>query len=701
MSKKEENLNPNRLKKIRILRESVGKVTKILAGDNIQVTQAGSNAFVEIDEKTKRPKRINIPVIPDDASEKLINAIQGFIDHEVAHVMYTDHLVGEKAVRDGDVAKFYWNLIEDIFIEREISRQFLGSAHNLSHTRRLFSEKYVQPLYDNLVRRGNATENEFWGVLSVCAMRAWAGHKELQDFMADKWDKIPTASKIEPLIADKLQQTKNSQDCYSLSKEVIKLLFGDQDLKPREQPKGSKKKSEGGDDKDGGSSSKSKSSKGEKDKSKKGKSKKDKSEDEDGDSGDEDEEGQGDAEGSEGEAEDSSDQGDDDESGDKDGEGESGDDSDSDSDDEGDSEGDSEGDDDDSQNSREDDEVSGTLDEDDLELDAESIFDQEDAENISRVDFDGALEKLISKEAVESHHGSDYIPFSREYDQIEVYPAQRSIYTERTFEEVERQTNEMSGPIQRSLERAFVARNRSRWEAGKRSGRLNSAGLSRLLVEDDRVFRQKEVTKTRDVAVSLLIDCSGSMAGVPIKCAMGAAWALGHVLERLKLASEIIGFTSSWGAGTSLQNQYNDDPNACNYDRLVPLYMPIFKTFSEPFGTEQRMRISTYLHNGQMNVNIDGECVRIAGDRLLKRPEPGKTLIVLSDGFPAGGTAKRRLNGHLKLTVDSLQKEGVNTVGIGIMTDAVSRFYPKYTILNNINDLPGTVINELRDAILK
>lgn len=77
-------------KRIQILREAVVKLTQLLAQEGVTVTQRGHRAFVKSDSRTGKPVLVNIPSIPDDATEDLIIAIQGFIDHEVAHILFSD-----------------------------------------------------------------------------------------------------------------------------------------------------------------------------------------------------------------------------------------------------------------------------------------------------------------------------------------------------------------------------------------------------------------------------------------------------------------------------------------------------------------------------------------------------------------------------------------------------------------------------------
>ena len=122
-------------KRIRLVRESVSKVVHLLSGKRVPVTQKGSRAFVQTDPETLAPIKVNIPVIEDSATNVMLDAIQGFIDHEVAHILFTDDAVGVAANQESAALGRYWNIVEDTFIERRMSKEFLGAGHNLSNTR--------------------------------------------------------------------------------------------------------------------------------------------------------------------------------------------------------------------------------------------------------------------------------------------------------------------------------------------------------------------------------------------------------------------------------------------------------------------------------------------------------------------------------------------------------------------------------------
>lgn len=733
-------------KDVIILRETVKKLIPMLAERDIRVTQSGVDAYVKWHPRTLEPQLVNIPHLPDNASEDLIVAIQGFLDHEVAHLLFTDSKVVGKAFKEGKRVASMHNIIEDTYIERMMQERFKGSAHNLEKVGRFFLEEFTKPKLAEAVMTGDV--HQIASVLMVPAMRAWAGQKVFQDFMddGDKWKLIePYVKALEP-VKDEMPKVRSSEQALDVTRKVMKQMDKLRPPKPESEeggeksssPAGGSSKSEreegegaGGAEEESPSEVKATTKKSEK-KDDEGDDEtpaRDESEDEGGSSerpdkvefeaeddeddeapdADESEDDEADAAG-EGAEDDAGDSGDEDEEADDLREGDGLSEDADDADDGGDSEEESgsaaEGDDGDSE---EDDGVDADSEDGAPEYSGEAWFD-EDAENSffdgleENSDFDGSVAKKISDEAVDATKAADYRVFTKDYDRIEpweVSPRFRSDQVQR----LEDRVRHMTGLMQKSLERMMAARSRVAWQAGRRSGRLHSAGLHRLAAGDPRVFRKKEVHRSKEVAVSLVVDCSGSMSGASITAAMTSAYALSNVLERIGVSNEVIGFTTQ-GMIHGLH-----DPEVIHaaerklgrkYSRYEALDMPIFKDWNERLTTDTKKRFADCAYNagfGRLNNNVDGECVELAGLRLAQRREQRKVMIVLSDGLPAAVGEMRELNAHLKGTIDGFTRSGIECIGIGIFSEAVKRFYPKHIVLQELDDLPGQVMKELTDIL--
>lgn len=684
----------DRTQRIVIMREAITKIAQILSDGKVLVTQSGVKAFVKYDERTMKATRVNLPMIPDDASDELIDAVQGFLDSEISKVLYADGKSNLRATHE-NMASLY-NPLESFFCEKEMVKNFSGSRHNLANMHQTFVDKFVTPKLKEALANG-AEEQELFQVLAIPALRAWGGQKFFQDYMSDKWSLIAGIQKQLDPIAKKMQTMTKASDCYDMAKQIRNIVMGEPPEGDGNNPFGDEdpSKSKGGGGGGGGGSGKGSGGKG-KAQANKGKGAGELSDEEDEEAG-----------GAGGEAGDEEDADDDGAEEDEEADGEA------DDEEAGEDAGDKDPRKEDAQNGA--DGQSKQSERDKLTEDSESAqsqygganfmknFDWNKVQDIS-TEFGQYVSDLCSSEMEEE----DYTVFTREWDQLEP-PQIPSSYSPKWLEQMENSIAGMVGPVARNLERAFAARNKSLTQQGLRKGKLSSNNLYRLTAGDDHIYKNKIEHKTREVAVSLVIDCSGSMHGSKIHTAMCSAWVLADVLGRLGVDCEIMGFTTGDLYKQRSQDLYKEmcDASAAGkeFDRCEPLRLPMFKTFQEKFSIEVKKRMASYAHvQSSMASNIDGESVQYAYESLCrhanKGKKKGKMMIVFSDGQPAGGVDSRKLNSHLKKVVQRIEKDGTNIVGVGIMSNSVQHFYRKNVKLDNVADLPGIVLKQLRDALL-
>ena len=83
---------------------------------------------------------IQLPSLPVDCGEELLLLVRGFIDHESAHIRYTDIKAFKEAALDA-VTKHLFNAIEDWRVENRLAAVFPGCRHNFHELiRRFFVE---------------------------------------------------------------------------------------------------------------------------------------------------------------------------------------------------------------------------------------------------------------------------------------------------------------------------------------------------------------------------------------------------------------------------------------------------------------------------------------------------------------------------------------------------------------------------------
>ncbi|HCQ8351053.1 TPA: porphyrin biosynthesis protein [Klebsiella variicola] len=212
------------LKEVQDFRDSVKRVVGLLSGKNIPVAECGDTAYVRYNKKGE-PVMVNIPSIPDDASPALMNAIRGFLDHEVGHLLFTD----EKVVKKMRNTKAFglWNALEDVYIERRMSEMFTGSRRNLLSTRNLMIDKYFNPHIKKAVAMCRGDQRELFLKFFLCpVLRAWDGQPTFADFMEEHWRLIdkPIAVLKEFGVDEAVRRMDSTEDCVKVAAAMAKIL---------------------------------------------------------------------------------------------------------------------------------------------------------------------------------------------------------------------------------------------------------------------------------------------------------------------------------------------------------------------------------------------------------------------------------------------------------------------------------------------
>ncbi|WP_435336140.1 cobaltochelatase CobT-related protein [Klebsiella pneumoniae] len=212
------------LKEVQDFRDSVKRVVGLLSGKNIPVAECGDTAYVRYNKKGE-PVMVNIPSIPDDASPALMNAIRGFLDHEVGHLLFTD----EKVVKKMRNTKAFglWNALEDVYIERRMSEVFAGSRRNLLSTRNLMIDKYFNPHIKKAVEMCRGDQRELFLKFFLCpVLRAWDGQQTFVDFMEEHWRLIdkPIAVLKEFGVDEAVRRMDSTEDCVKVAAAMAKIL---------------------------------------------------------------------------------------------------------------------------------------------------------------------------------------------------------------------------------------------------------------------------------------------------------------------------------------------------------------------------------------------------------------------------------------------------------------------------------------------
>ena len=253
------------------------------------------------------------------------------------------------------------------------------------------------------------------------------------------------------------------------------------------------------------------------------------------------------------------------------------------------------------------------------------------------------------------------------------------------------------------LQRKLLAKQNRSWDFDLEEGTLDTSKLPRIIMDplNSLSFKKEKETEFKDTLVTILIDNSGSMRGKPISVAAICADILSRTLERCSVKVEILGFTTKhWKGGSSRELwMKNDKPKFPG--RLNDLRHIIYKSADTPWRLSKK-NMGLMLKEGLLKENIDGEALKWAFEKMSKRKEERKILMVISDGAPVDDSTLSTnssdfLETNLKNTVQWIEnKSGVELLAIGIGHD-VTRYYKKAVTLTDAEHLAGAMTEQLAD----
>ena len=251
------------------------------------------------------------------------------------------------------------------------------------------------------------------------------------------------------------------------------------------------------------------------------------------------------------------------------------------------------------------------------------------------------------------------------------------------------------------LQRQLLAKQKRSWDFDLEEGLLDSSKLPRIIMDpyNSLSFKKEKDLDFKDTIVTLLIDNSGSMRGRPITIAAICADILSRTLERCSVKVEILGFTTkNWKGGQS-RELWNKKSKPKNPGRLNDLRHIIYKG-ADTHWRQSKKNLGLMLKEGLLKENIDGEAINWAYNRLKKRKEERKILMVISDGAPVDDSTLSVNSGdflekHLKKIVKFIEdKSEIEILAIGIGHD-VSRYYNRAIKITDVNELGDVMISQL------
>lgn len=206
-----------------------------------------------------------------------------------------------------------------------------------------------------------------------------------------------------------------------------------------------------------------------------------------------------------------------------------------------------------------------------------------------------------------------------------------------------------------------------------------SLDTSNLYRPDLKIFKdRKQPKKEISLALSVLIDESGSMSGQRCRSARNASIVLAEMCEQLNVPYEVFGHTAL--SGRVYLNNYK------NFDSLKK---------------DDKYRLAQVDASFS---NRDGAAILYVTERLKQRKEQNKLFIIISDGEPADiGYYGDEAKSDLKYIHSQLISSGVDLIAAAIGSDkeVIHQIYGQsFLDVTNLETMPETFARILKKKIV-
>ena len=333
--------------------------------------------------------------------------------------------------------------------------------------------------------------------------------------------------------------------------------------------------------------------------------------------------------------------------------------------------------------------------------------DQSDEE----IEIQDSLRPDLKKKSNTNLGDLKYKTYTEEFDEIikaeELENTEELARLRKNLDQQLLQLKNFISKLANKLQRKLLAKQNRSWNFDLEEGLLDTSKLPRVIMDpfNSLSFKKEKDIEFKDTLVTILIDNSGSMRGKPISVAAICADILSRTLERCLVKVEILGFTTKhWKGGSSREKwMKNDKPNLPG--RLNDLRHIIYKS-ADTQWRQAKNNMGLMLKEGLLKENIDGEALKWAFNKMNKRKEDRKILMVISDGAPVDDSTLSTntsdyLESNLKKTVKLIEnKSDIELLAIGIGHD-VTRYYNRAVKITDVQDLGDVMINQLTDLFVE
>lgn len=206
--------------KVQLWERTLEKLGRILSDEY------GIKVIFKYDTCLTTGKEIYLPVIPEGARQEFLDAVQGYLDHEASHILFTDFNQMKAAGELGRKHHMLTNGLEDSRVERQMIQLWRGSRINLNNCAE-WSLPQLRDRWDELTEFGKVAQ----GITAV-AMQG-EDHWFVQEVVkpdAETWAKVEQCKDY----AVSASTMGSTEECYEAARKIMEVL--QEEDEPMDQP---------------------------------------------------------------------------------------------------------------------------------------------------------------------------------------------------------------------------------------------------------------------------------------------------------------------------------------------------------------------------------------------------------------------------------------------------------------------------------
>ena len=309
-----------------------------------------------------------------------------------------------------------------------------------------------------------------------------------------------------------------------------------------------------------------------------------------------------------------------------------------------------------------------------------------------------ALAEAIAEAVAGLNNSAEYRVFTKQYDRIDTVAAANDSDVQAllaTGVDVVRR-------LRRGLANALRSAEKRWWQDDRVRGSLSPRTLYRLCTDRRRldVFRIRSTVQGRSTAVCVVLDASGSMTSRKMDVARQAMRVLLEALADLKIATEAFTFTTgdrfNLAEACKLTGQDHTQLQG-RFSRFGNLEIGLIKRFEEPVKSALR-RLPTIRGSGLTPL---GEAMQIGAARIRSRTESRRILLVLTDGKAGCECGDASATDHAKHVAELCRNAEIELIGIGIQDDSLCAIVTDTIVIHKLEDLPAQLCKLLGRTLQK